>query len=92
MTEENRITLTEDQLASRLVELEKQIEVLKSDVKAVKKDASFHKDDNPKGIAKDDVKRIHNSAKLFVKDNFFEKRAEALATFAKFEELNPDYN
>lgn len=85
MTEEvNRVTLTEDQLFARLVELETKKLVLTEDIKQLKQDAKFHKDDNPNGIPKEEVALIQAAAKLEAKRDFEEKQEKAKAVFAKY--------
>lgn len=87
MEEVERVTLTEEQLFERLVELEGDKLTLTEDIKQLKKDAKFHKDDNPGGIAKEDVALIHAAAKLEAKRDFEEKQEKARAVFAKYVEL-----
>lgn len=91
MTEELRVTLTEEQLFERLVTLETEKLVLTEDIKQLKKDAKFHKDNNPGGIAKEDVALIQAAAKLEAKRDFEEKQEKAKAVFAKYIELT-NYN
>lgn len=86
MTEE-RVTLTEAQLFERLTKLEADKLILTQDIKQLKTDATFHKDKNPGGIAKDDVKLVAASAKLEAKNDFEEKQAASSAVFTKYVEL-----
>ena len=87
MSEFERVTLTEEQLFERLVELETQALILKDDIKQLKADAKFHKDENPGGIAKEVISDIAGAAKLHAKNDFEEKKAKADSVFQKYVEL-----
>lgn len=87
MTEVQRFTITTDQLAKRLVQLESEINKTKADINQLKKDASFDKKTNPGGIDKNEVKQIAGAAKIYAAANFEEKRDAANVLFAKYEEL-----
>lgn len=85
--EVERFTLSEEDLFKRLTELESQKLTLTADINQLKKDAKYHEDDNPKGLSKEDVGLIHDSAKLHAKRDFEEKKMKAKAVFAKYEQL-----
>lgn len=88
MTEEvARITLTEQELFERLTTLEEEVAVRQADIAQLKKDASFHKKENPNGIPKAEVALIAKSAKLEAARNFEEKQEATNAVFAKYVEL-----
>jgi hypothetical protein len=88
MTEQaERVTLTEQQLFTRLAELEGQKLTLSADIAQLKKDAAWHKDKNPGGIDKVEVKRIAKAAKIEAKRDFEETQEETNAVFAKYVEL-----
>lgn len=77
----------EKDLFERLVELEKEKLTTTEDIKQLKKDFSFHKDHNPGGLAKDEVRKIAGAAKIEAKRDYEEKRQKTLEIFAKYEEL-----
>lgn len=87
MEQVERVTLTEEQLFERLVELETQALIIKEDIRQIKKDAKFHKDTNPGGISKEDVSDVAGAAKLEAKNDFEEKKAKADGVFRKYVEL-----
>lgn len=87
MTDE-RVTITEEELFERLAELESQKLILSEDIAQLKKDAAFHKDSNPGGIAKEDVKLIAQASKLEARRDFEEKQSAARAVFAKYVQLS----
>ncbi len=87
MTNE-RATLTEEQLFERLAKLESEKLILSEDIKQLKKDATFHKDSNPGGIAKEEIKLIGAASKLEAKRDFEEKQSAARAVFAKYIQLS----
>lgn len=78
-------------LFQRLVQLKTEIEVLKADVKQLKDDVTYHKDHNPSGLSKDDVKLIDKAAAVYVKANYEELSGEFDALRKVYEELT-DYN
>lgn len=84
-------TLNEDQTFERLVKLNRDLNVIKEDIKQLCADVKFHKDDNPKGIPVAEVKKIAAAAVRFAASDYEEKKAAALELFAKYEELT-DYN
>jgi hypothetical protein len=88
MTEVQRVTLTEQELFDRLSDLFIQQMVLSDDISQLKKDAKFHKDKNPKGISKDDLKFVAQAAKLEAKSQFEEYTANAHAVAVKFKLLS----
>lgn len=85
--EVERFTLSEEDLFKRLTELEVQKLTLTADINQLKKDAKYHEDNNPKGLDKELVALVHDSAKLHAKRDFEEKKMKAKAVFAKYEEL-----
>lgn len=89
MTEvkQERFTLNEDQLFERLTKLETDKINLMADINQLKKDAAYDEDENPYGIDKNEIKLVHESAKLHAKRDFEEKKIKAKAVFAKYEEL-----
>ena len=54
--------ITEQQLFNRIVTIRTEIETLTLDLKQLKADATYHKDHNPGGIDKADVKVIDKAA------------------------------
>lgn len=82
-----RFTLSEDDLFKRLTQLETDKLTLAMDINQLKKDAAYEEDENPYGIEKDEIKLIHESAKLHAKRDFEEKKLKADAVFAKYEQL-----
>lgn len=84
-------TLNEEQTFERLVKLNRDLNVIKEDIKQLCADVKFHKDDNPKGIPGVEVKKIAASAVRFAAADYEEKKLAALELFAKYEQLT-DYN
>lgn len=82
-----RFTLSEEDLFKRLTQLETDKLTLAADIAQLKKDAKFDEDENPKGLDKEIVALVHDSAKLHAKRDFEEKKMKAKAVFAKYEEL-----
>lgn len=82
-----RYTLTEKELFQRLVKLETDKLTLAADIKAVKDDASYCEDLNPRGIQKDEIKLIAKAAVLHAKQTFEEQKEASSAVFEKYEEL-----
>lgn len=93
MTEqaEERINLTEQELFDRLTDLMGQQLTLAQDIKQLKADNKFHKKNNPKGIALDDIKLVSAAAKLEATAKFEEFTGNAAAVKEKFEILT-SYN
>lgn len=87
MTEVKRITLTEQELFDRLVELFTKQLVLAEDISQLKKDAKFNKKTNPNGIGTDDLKFVAQAAKLEAKQNFEEFTGQAALVAQKYKEL-----
>jgi hypothetical protein len=87
MTEVNRVTLTEQELFDRLVELFTEQLVLADDISQLKKDAKFNKKTNPNGIAAEDLSFVAAAAKLEAKQNFEEFTGKAALVAAKYKEL-----
>lgn len=81
-------TLTEQQLFNRIVTLRTEIETLTLDLKQLKADATYHKDYNPGGIDKGDVKVIDKAAQLEVKAKFEDFSEESSAVVKKYQELS----
>lgn len=87
MTEVQRVTLTEKQLADRLVELRTEALKTAADIKAIKGDAKFHKDKNPTGIPAAEIALIDNAAKIEANAAFEEFKEKSAAVSAKYTEL-----
>lgn len=87
MTDAPRFTLTEQQLADRLVELLTDQLKLTADIKQLKADAKFHKDKNPTGIPAADVALIASAAKIEANLAFDEFKEKNAAVTAKYTEL-----
>lgn len=87
MSEVERVTLTEQQLADRLVELRTEALKVASDIKQIKKDAKFHKDKNPTGIPAAEITLIDNAAKIEANAAFDEFKEKTAAVSAKYAEL-----
>jgi NACalpha-BTF3-like transcription factor len=90
MTDTNvvqRVTLNEQQLFDRLVKLFTDQLTLSEDIASLKADAKFHKDENPKGISKDDIKFVSQAAKLESKQLFEEFSGDNAAVIAKYKTL-----
>ena len=84
-------TLNEDQAFERLVTLNKELNTTKADIKQLLADIKFHKNDNPKGIPAEEVKKIAASAVRYAAQDYEEQKLAALEFFAKYESLT-DYN
>lgn len=84
-------TLNEEQAFERLVKLNRDLNVIKEDIKQLCADVKFHKDDNPKGIPVAEVKKIAAAAVRFAASDYEERKLAALELFAKYEQLT-DYN
>lgn len=82
-----RITLTEQELFDRLVDLFEQQLTLASDISQLKKDAKFNKKTNPNGIKTDDLKFVAQAAKLEAKQNFEEFTGQAALVAVKYKTL-----
>jgi hypothetical protein len=82
-----RVTLSEDDLFKRLTKLETDKLTLAADIAQLKKDATYHEDDNPKGIDKAEIPLIAKSAQLHAKRDFEEKKIASAQVFAKYEQL-----
>lgn len=85
------MSISQNELFSRLVDLETQKLTLADDIKQIKDDAKYSEEENPQGISKDDIKLIGAAAKLESKRDYEEKREAATAIFRKYEELT-QYN
>lgn len=79
---------TEENLNKRLIQIYTEIETLKSDAKQIREDFTYSEELNTKGLQKDVVKVVDAAAKLYVANNYEEKRAKALEVFDKYTELN----
>ena len=79
---------TEENLNKRLIQIYTEIETLKSDAKQLREDFTYSEELNTKGLQKDVVKVVDAAAKLYVANNYEEKRAKALEVFDKYTELN----
>ena len=80
---------TEENLNKRLIQIYTEIETLKSDAKQLREDFTYSEELNTKGLHKDAVKLVDAAAKIYVANNYFEKKAAAMAVFSKYEELDP---
>jgi hypothetical protein len=80
--------ITEQQLFDRIVTLRTEIETLTLDLKQLKADATYHKDSNPGGIDKADVKVIDKAAQLEVKAKFEDFSEVSSAVVKKYQELS----
>lgn len=78
---------SEKDLFDRLVSLKTQALQTKEDIKQIKKDYSFHKEDNTGGLEKSEVKLIDKASSLYAKNNFEETESEAIAVFDKYKEI-----
>lgn len=85
------MSISQKELYDRLVDLESQKLTLTEDINQLKADSKYHPEDNPGGIAKDDIKNIHGASKLRAKADYEEKKEAAQAVFKKYEELE-QYN
>lgn len=83
--------ISERELYDRLVDLETQKLTLTADINTLKADSKYDENDNPKGLAKEDIKNIHGASKLRAKADYEEKKEAAQAVFKKYEELE-QYN
>lgn len=88
MTDVQRVTLTEQQLFDRLVELLTEQLVLADDIKQLKTDAKFNKKSNPNGIPAADLGLVAAAAKLEAQNVFEEFAAKNAEVTAKFKELS----
>ena len=88
---EREALLDEGALFKRLTQLESDKLTIAADIAAIKKDAAYEEDDNPKGLDKVEIKLIADASKLAAKNNFEEKKMGALEVFAKYEHLT-NYN
>lgn len=79
---------TEENLNKRLIQIYTEIETLKSDAKQIREDFTYSEELNTKGLQKEAVKVVDAAAKLYVANNYEEKRAKALEVFDKYTELN----
>ena len=84
------MSITQEQLFEHLVELRTDILAANEDIKQIKADAKYHKDDNPNGIEKEEVALIDKAAALKAKQNFDEQFETANAVFEKYRELVKD--
>jgi hypothetical protein len=89
VTEEvQRVTLTEQELFDRLVELLTEQLVRAEDIKQLKKDAKFNKKTNPNGIPAADLALVAKAAALEAQNVFEEFAAKNAEVTAKFKELS----
>lgn len=87
MSDAPRFTLTEQQLADRLVELRTDGLKVAADIKQLKADAKFHKDKNPTGIPAAEIALIDSAAKIEANLAFDEFKEKTAAVTAKYNEL-----
>lgn len=89
MTEEvQRVTLTEQELFDRLVELLTEQLVRAEDIKQLKADAKFNKKKNPNGIPAAELGLVAKAAALEAQNVFEEFAAKNAEVTAKFKELS----
>lgn len=81
------MSITQEQLFERLVKLHTDSLIAKEDIKQIKADSKYHKDDNPNGIDKEEVSLIDKAAALKAKQNFDDQFQKANAVFEKYREL-----
>ena len=81
------MSMTEQELFSRLVALETEKLTLSNDIKQLKADAKYDEDLNPKGITKEDVALVAKAAILEARNKFEEQKEAADAVFDKYREL-----
>lgn len=79
--------MTEQQLFDALVNLNKQALVVAEDISQLKKDTKYHKENNPSGLAVDDIKFVAAAAKLEAKQQFEEFSGDNAAVIAKYKSL-----
>ena len=79
---------TEENLNKRLIQIYTEIETLKSDAKQIREDFTYSEELNTKGLHKETVKLVDAAAKIYVANNYEEKRAKTLEVFDKYTELN----
>lgn len=72
--------ITEKELFTRALQLEREILILQSDLKQLKEDATYSEGDNPKGIEKGIVADILKAAKFKAKDSDLLEQIEKLQT------------
>lgn len=84
---EEQAPITEQELFDRLVELYHEQLVLGEDIKQLKKDAKFHKNENPKGLDKVIVANASAAAKLQAAAQFEEFSAKNKAVAEAFKRL-----
>lgn len=87
MTEVQRVTLSEQELADRLVELRTDALKIAADIKQIKADSKFHKDKNPTGIPAAEITLIDSAAKIEANTAFDEFKQKTAAVSAKYAEL-----
>lgn len=81
------MSMTEQAIFDRLVDLNKQALTIAEDISQLKKDVKYHKDNNPKGISADDIKFVAAAAKLEAKQQFEEFSGDNAAVIAKYKVL-----
>jgi len=83
-----RPVLSEEELFTNLVRLNKEINQRKEDIKQLIKDSRYHKDENPKGHEKERVKYIAKSAVTYAAGNYEERKFEFLTFISQFEDIS----
>lgn len=81
------MSMTEQELFDRLVDLNKQALTIAEDISQLKKDVKYNKDSNPTGLAADDIKFVAAAAKLEAKQQFEEFSGDNAAVIAKYKVL-----
>lgn len=85
------MSISQKELYDRLTDLESQKLTLTADINQLKADSKYDENDNPQGLAKEDIKNIHGASKFRAKADYEEKKEAAQAVFKKYEELE-QYN
>lgn len=81
------MSMTEQELFDRLVDLNKQALTIAEDISQLKKDVKYHKEHNVTGLAVDDIKFVAAAAKLEAKQQFEEFSGDNAAVIAKYKVL-----
>lgn len=81
------MSMSEQELFDRLVDLNKQALTLAEDISQLKKDVKFHKDSNPSGLSANDIKFVAAAAKLEAKEQFEEFSGDNAEVIRKYKSL-----
>lgn len=85
---QEKAPISEQELYERLVESYTDQLIRAEDIKQLKKDAKFHKNENPKGLDKEIVALASAAAKLQAASNFEEFSAKNAAVITTFKRLS----